>query len=264
MIGSALTPCRLRPPRGTPPRGSLRALALRRSGGPRRRAARRARGPGPAAPRGRAGLPSSVSISTPRACERSSGRPAATTRPRDRITTRSQTSSISLSRCELRRTPIPRSRSCSSSARTVRRPAGSSALVGSSSSSTGGEPTSACAIPSRCCIPLDIASTRTARAFARPTSSSSCARSPSPPGERTSRWWRPQHLVGGVPAGETEELGEVAERGAGGRRSGRRSADLRAAAGRANQPAGDLDEGRLPCSVRSEQAHELAGLRLPS
>ena len=71
-----------------------------------------------------------------------------------------------------------------------------------------------------------------------------------------------QDLVGRVPAWETEELGEVAERGTGGRRSRRRSADLRAAAGRANQPAGDLDEGRLPGPVRSEQAYELAGLHL--
>ena len=46
------------------------------------------------------------------------------------IATRSQTSSISLSRCELRRTATPRVRRSSSSRRTVRRPAGSSALVG--------------------------------------------------------------------------------------------------------------------------------------
>ena len=64
----------------------------------------------------------------------------------------------------------------SSIARIARRPAGSSALVGSSSSSSVGSPMSACAIPSRCCIPFDmpfdpaaarLASARRARA-ARP------------------------------------------------------------------------------------------------
>src|SRR5207302_1053306 len=71
--------------------------------------------------------PSSVSTSTPRARASSSGFPAATTRPARRMTTRSQTSSISLRRWELRRTPTPRPRSSSSSSRTVRRPTGSSA-----------------------------------------------------------------------------------------------------------------------------------------
>jgi hypothetical protein len=70
----------------------------------------------------------------------------------------------------------------------MRRPAGSSALVGSSSTSRGGAPTRAWATPSRCCIPLDIAPTRTAAASASPTSSSSSARSAAPPSERARRW----------------------------------------------------------------------------
>ena len=93
-------------------------------------------------------------------CESSAGVPAATTSPRAIIATRSQTSSTSDSRCEFSSTATPRSRSVSSSSRTVRRPAGSSALVGSSSSSSLGSPIIACAIPSRCCMPFDIAPTR--------------------------------------------------------------------------------------------------------
>ena len=62
-----------------------------------------------------------------------------------------------------------------------------------------------------------------------------------------------EHLVGGVPARKTEELSEVAERRPGRRRSRRRSADLRAAAGGADQAASDLDEGRFAGAIRSER-----------
>src|SRR6185312_12095062 len=134
-------------------------------------------------------VPSSVSSSTPRGRESSAGTPAATTSPARRIATRSQTSSISESRCELSRTDTPRPRSSSSRTRTIRRPAGSSAEVGSSRTSTRGEPTSACAIPRRCCIPFDMPSTRRPRASERATSSSSRPRSAAPPSECVSRWW---------------------------------------------------------------------------
>src|SRR6185436_15100696 len=62
-----------------------------------------------------------------------------------------------------------------------------------------------------------------------------------------------EHLVRGLPAGEPEQLREVAERGAGGGRPRGRAADLGAAARRPDEPAGDLDERRLPGSVRAEQ-----------
>src|SRR5262249_50170759 len=131
-------------------------------------------------------VPSSVSISTPRGVARSAGVPAATTRPASKIATRSQTSSTSLSRCEFSRTETPRRRSSSSNVRTVRRPTGSSALVGSSRRSSCGFPTSACAMPRRCCIPFDISSTCLLRASARPTSSSSSSRSCRAPSDATS------------------------------------------------------------------------------
>src|SRR5206468_182348 len=74
-------------------------------------------------------VPPSVSSSTPRGRESPAGAPAATTSPARRIATRSQTSSISESRCELSRTDTPRPRSSSSRTRTMRRPAGSRAEV---------------------------------------------------------------------------------------------------------------------------------------
>ena len=91
---------------------------------------------------------------------RSSSRGRTRARPRD-------------SRCEFSSTATPRPRRVSSSSRTVRRPAGSSALVGSSSSSSFGSPIIACAIPSRCCMPFDIAPTRRSGTSPSPTSSSS-------------------------------------------------------------------------------------------
>ena len=171
-------------------------------------------------------VPSSVSSSTPRGRESSAGEPAATTWPARRIATRSQTSSISDSRCELSRTETPRSRSSSSRTRTTRRPAGSSAEVGSSRTSMRGEPTSACAIPRRCCIPFDMPSTRRSRASSSETRSSNRARSAAPPPERAEPLVEKEHLVGRVPAGEAEQLGEVAELGTGGARSCARAGDL--------------------------------------
>ncbi len=67
-----------------------------------------------------------------------------------------------------------------------------------------------------------------------------------------------ENLVGRVPAGEAEELGEIAElrtRRAG---AGARAGHLHPAAGRTDEPDGDLDERRLAGAVRAEQAHELA------
>ena len=51
-----------------------------------------------------------------------------------------------------------------------------------------GSPTSAWAIPRRCCMPLDIVSMRRSRAVGRPTSSSSSARSAGTAGRARQRW----------------------------------------------------------------------------
>ena len=149
----------------------------------------RARRPASGHPRGL--LPeTSVSPRSSRSPRRGDARaragvPADTTLPPSRITTRSQTSSISLRRCEFRRyghaalAAAPRG-ACAP----LRLPTGSSALVGSSSSGSGGDPTSAWAIPSRCCIPFDIASTWSA-----------CAPPPSPTSSSSSRRARAHHLA---------------------------------------------------------------------
>jgi len=113
---------------------------------------------------------------------------AATTWPPSRITTRSQTSSTSESRCELSSTETPRWRTSSSSTRTVRRPTGSSAEVGSSSRRSRGSPTSAWAMPSRCCIPFGIPWTRRWAASDSATSSRSRKKAAAPPVEPESRW----------------------------------------------------------------------------
>ena len=181
--------------------------------------------------------PRAVSTSTPPAWLSSAGVPAATTAPPSMIATRSQTSSTSESRCELRSTPTPRSRSRSSSARTVRRPAGSSALVGSSSSSSRGSPMSAWAIPSRCCMPFDIAPTapRPGRGRARRARAAPPA-PPAPPGEPTSSWWSSSSSAGRAPVGEAEELGEVAQRAVR-RRASRRARRTRGRRPRSGAPA---------------------------
>jgi hypothetical protein len=67
-----------------------------------------------------------------------------------------------------------------------------------------------------------------------------------------------QQLVGRRPAGEAEELGQIAERAPRRRRARGRAADAHAAAGRSHQPAGALDQRRLPGAVGTEQSDELA------
>src|SRR5690242_8354970 len=67
-----------------------------------------------------------------------------------------------------------------------------------------------------------------------------------------------EHLVRRVPARKTEELREIAERGARSVRSGPCSRDLRRTAARAHEADENLDERGLPGAVRAEQPDELA------
>ena len=67
-----------------------------------------------------------------------------------------------------------------------------------------------------------------------------------------------EHLVRRVPAGEAEELCEVAERRARGTRARPRACDLGRAARLAHEPDRDLHERRLAGAVRAEQAEQLA------
>ena len=123
------------------------------------------------ASRASAGGDRSVSCSRSSRWPSSSARvPDAATRPRSRMTTRSQTRSTSPIRCELSSTATPRLRRSSTMSRTSTRPSGSSALVGSSSTTSSGRATRATASPRRCCMPLEKPPTRSPARSARPTS----------------------------------------------------------------------------------------------
>ena len=67
-----------------------------------------------------------------------------------------------------------------------------------------------------------------------------------------------EDLVGRGPAGEAEELGQVALGGAGGPRSGRVAGDVHRPGARPDEAAGDLRERALARPVGPEQADELA------
>jgi hypothetical protein len=67
-----------------------------------------------------------------------------------------------------------------------------------------------------------------------------------------------EQLVGGHPAGEAEELGEIPERRPSLARAGARTANLRAPSRRPNQTARNLDERGFSGTVRAEQTDQLA------
>jgi hypothetical protein len=71
-----------------------------------------------------------------------------------------------------------------------------------------------------------------------------------------------EQLVGAQPVRETEQLREVADRGARLGGAGRRALDLGPPAGGAHQAAGDLRERRLARAVRAEQPEQLPGRHL--
>ena len=156
------------------------------------------------------------------------------------IATRSQTSSTSRQQVRVQQHARRRGRAAPRAARARcagrRGRARSSARRAAAAAAT---PISACAMPSRCCMPFDIVPMRRSRASASPTSSSSSARSAAPPADPARRWWRSSSSSADAPVGEAEELGEVAERALRGRRAGRRAADLgaRPAVGRTSPQA---------------------------
>ena len=113
------------------------------------------------------------------------------------IATRSQTSSISLSRCELRRTATPRVREVLEQ-RADGAPAGgverARGLV--EEQQPAATPISAWAIPSRCCIPFDIASIAPIGGLLEADEPSSSARSATPPSRAGEPLVEAQQLVG--------------------------------------------------------------------
>jgi hypothetical protein len=67
-----------------------------------------------------------------------------------------------------------------------------------------------------------------------------------------------EQLVGGHPAWEAEQLGEIPECGTSLPRAGARTANLRTPSRRADETARNLDERGFPGAVRPEQADQLA------
>src|SRR6185295_9345480 len=99
-------------------------------------------------------------------------RPDATSRPFARMATRLQSASASLSTWELKKTVQPRSRNRRMSARTSRRPSGSSPDIGSSKITSSGSLMIACAMPTRCSMPFENLRSCRRRSAPMPTSSS--------------------------------------------------------------------------------------------
>jgi hypothetical protein len=100
---------------------------------------------------------------------RSATRESASSRPWPITTTCSAISAISLIRWLDTNTTRPCAASDLSRSRIQWIPAGSRPLTGSSSNSTGGSPSSAAAMPSRCAMPSEYLPARLPAALARPT-----------------------------------------------------------------------------------------------
>ena len=152
--------------------------------------------------------------------------PAATTSPASRIATRSQTSSISESRCELRSTETPRS------AQLLEQQAHRAAADGIERRGRLVEQEQARLADERLrdaepllhalrhAVDAAVARVRERDELEQPPA---LRRAAARAGEPLVQL---EHLVGRVPAGEAEELGEVAERRARGARAGARAGDL--------------------------------------
>src|SRR6266545_5277632 len=115
---------------------------------------------------------------SPEAAASSSPTPvSATSRPRPMTTRWSAVSSSSLIRWLETNTARPRAASSLAKPLNQRMPSGSRPLTGSSNSSTGGSPSSAAAMPSRCRMPSEKPPVRRRATVASPTvSSTSCTR----------------------------------------------------------------------------------------
>ena len=94
------------------------------------------------------------------------------------------------------------------------------------------------------------------RRRARPAPAARRAR-PAPPVEPDRRWCRCSSSSARRPAGEAEELGQVAERAARGRRAGRGAAHAHGPRRRAHEARRALDQRRLARAVGAQQADEL-------
>ena len=144
--------------------------------------------------------------------------------------------------------------------RTSCRPTGSSAEVGSSSTTSSGRPSSATPSPRRCCIPFENVSVRSSARSVRPTSSSASriSRPQSARGRWASSQWRREHLARRHPALVAEQLGQVADPAPRRDVAERRPQHAPLAGSRARQAEQQLDGRRLAGAVRAQEAEDLA------
>ena len=159
---------------------------------------------------------------------------------------------------------MPRAFSSRITSRTSRRPSGSSPEVGSSRNTSSGSPSSACASPMRCCMPLLYSRRQRspgARAAAAARAAPRSARSSARPRRPSSRPWKRSSSRPLQPLVEGEVLGQVADARAGAGSPERRAEQPARARGGAHQPEQHLHGGRLARAVRPEEAEDLAARR---
>ena len=183
------------------------------------------------------------------------------------IATRSHTRSTSVSRCELRKTVEPASRTRAGRWSGRRHaPTGSRAEVGSSRTTSAGAPSSATASPRRCCMPFE----KRADGVVGPVGQADVAqrrvdRRPATPVRRRRPRDEPgvqlEHLPGAQPGLVAEQLGQVADPRRVAPIAERRPEHGARAAGRAGQAEQQLDRGRLARAVGPEEAEDLARAR---
>ena len=181
-------------------------------------------------------------------------------RPFARIATRLQSASASLRTCELKNTVQPRSRSRRIRARTSRRPSGSRPDIGSSRMTRSGSLMSACAMPTRCSMPLENLRSGSRRSLPMPTSSSSAFDATPALGGRDAE--QPavvgEQFLGGQVIVEVGLFRQVAEAALGREIAGRTSENARFAGRRKDQLQQQLQGGGLAGAVGSEKAEDLA------
>ena len=144
--------------------------------------------------------------------------------------------------------------------RTSLRPMGSSPLMGSSRTTKDGSPTSACAMPSRCCMPFEYLRICRSAASVSPTSSSSSPDAARHGRRRRRRRARPkkrERLAAGQELVVRGVLGQVADAPLRLRRRDGRVVDEGPSRGGEDEPHEHLDGGGLPGAVRPDEAEDL-------
>jgi hypothetical protein len=200
-----------------------------------------------------------------RSASMSVSRPAVIRRPFARIATRLHSASASLSTCELKNTVHPASRRRRISARTSRRPSGSSPDIGSSKITSSGSLISAWAMPTRCSIPFENFPQLKTPFPADPDFVEQAAGAGAPFGRAADAEEArviDQQFFGGEVVVEVGILRQVADAALDRQIAERPAEDLGAAPGREHQLHQQLQRRRLAGAVGSEETEHLAGFHV--